>query len=75
MAKKKTSNTSTVKSGGLTKKGNYLLLGKHSYKISWLKNVTQRQAISILKGVGRDIGQINNAWKRANGLSIRNEDK
>ena len=74
MAKKKT-NTDAVKSVGITKKGNYLVLGEHHYKISWLKSVTEAHAIEILTKIGRDKNQIKNAHKRANGLSIRNEDK
>lgn len=69
MAKKRT-NTETI-----TKKGNYLKLGDHSYKIAWLKSVSEKHAIEILNGIGRDINQVKNAWKRANGLSVRNEDK
>lgn len=74
MPRKKT-NTTAKKSGGITKKGNYLLLGEYSYKISWLKSVTEAKAIEILTQIGRDKNQVKNAWKRANGFSIRNEDK
>jgi len=69
MAKKRTEKSN------ITKKGGYLVLGDHSYKISWLKSVTEKQAIKILSKVGRDVNQLKNAHKRANGLSIRNEDK
>ena len=53
----------------------YIELGEHKYKISWLRNVTERQAVNILSKVGRDVNQVKNAWKRANGLSVRNEDE
>jgi hypothetical protein len=75
MAKKKTENTTVNKSGGITKKGGYLLLGEHSYKIAWLKTVSEARAIELLTPIGRDINQLKNAHKRANGLSVRNEDK
>lgn len=77
MAKKKTTTTASApkKSGGIVKRGNYLILGEYSYKIAWLKSVPERVAIEILTKIGRDHNQIKNAWKRANGLSIRNEDK
>jgi hypothetical protein len=75
MAKKKTTTPTVTKSGGIVKKGNYLILGDHSYKIAWLKSVTESKAIEILKAIGRDTNQIKNAHKRANGLSVRNEDK
>ena len=74
MAKKK-QNPATVKSGGIVKKGDYLILGEHSYKIAWLKSVTESRAIELLTKIGRTTNQIKNAHKRANGLSIRNEDK
>ena len=75
MPTKKKTNAPAKKSGGITKKGNYLILGEHSYKIAWLKSVTEAKAIEILTKIGRDTNQIKNAHKRANGLSIRNEDK
>ena len=53
----------------------YIELGEHKYKISWLRNVTERQAVNILSKVGRDVNQVKNAWKRANGFSVRNEDE
>jgi len=53
----------------------YLELGNHFYKVSWLKSVTEKQAIKILCKIGRDINQVKNAHKRANGLSVRNQDK
>ena len=53
----------------------YIELGEHKYKINWLRNVTERQAVNILSKIGRDVNQVKNAWKRANGFSIRNEDE
>jgi len=75
-AKKKTTTPAAPKkSGGIIKKGNYLILGEYSYKIAWLKSVPEKVAIEILTKIGRDHNQIKNAHKRANGFSIRNEDK
>ncbi len=53
----------------------YIELGEHKYKINWLRSVTERQAVNILSKIGRDVNQVKNAWKRANGYSVRNEDE
>tara|TARA_R110002051_G_scaffold270256_1_gene330739 strand:- start:60 stop:254 length:195 start_codon:yes stop_codon:yes gene_type:complete len=55
----------------------YITLGKNLYKISWLKSVNQDKAIQILTHPKQDKprNQIVNAWKQANGLSVRNYSK
>lgn len=53
---------------------NDLKLGLVTYKIAWLKSVTEQKAISTLKFT-HDISQIRNAWKQANGKSVRNYTK
>lgn len=55
----------------------YIKLGKNLYKISWLKSVSQAKAIQILTHPvkNKPRNQIVNAWKQANGLSVRNYNK
>jgi len=54
---------------------NYIKLGEYSYKVSWLKSVTESHAVTVMTGAGRDKNQIVNAWKQANGKSVRTEPK
>lgn len=53
----------------------YIKLGDYSYKVSWLKSVTESHAVTVMTGAGRDKNQVVNAWKQANGKSVRNAPK
>jgi hypothetical protein len=53
-------------------KAKRLKLGDDDFNAEWLRSVSEDHAI---KSLGRAIGDINrvrNAWKQANGLSVRN---
>jgi hypothetical protein len=52
---------------------NVLYLGEDRFSIVWLKGVTEKQAVNLLKG-GHQVGQIRNAWKQANGFSVPKYD-
>jgi hypothetical protein len=48
-------------------------LGNERYSGSYLRSVTEAQAIKVFKH--KDRGQVVNAWKQANGLSVPNYTK
>ena len=50
-----------------------IFLGEERFNADWLKNVTENQAVLYLKA-GHKEGQIRNAWKQANGLSVPKYD-
>lgn len=56
-----------------TKKKNGVELGQIKYSVQFLKSVTEEKAIQSMPG--RDRNQVINAWKQANGLSVRNHEK
>lgn len=49
----------------------YLKLGEVKYNLTFLKGCAESYAISVLVKGGHDENQVRNAWKRANGLSVR----
>ncbi len=51
----------------------HIELGKHRISIAYLKGVTEQVAISKLLNIPRDT--VVNAWKSANGLSVKNYNK
>ena len=54
-------------------KSKYLEVGKTKFNREYLKSVTQRKAIKDYHPLDRD--HVVNAWKQANGLSVRNNRK
>lgn len=46
-------------------------LGGRRYNADWLRSVPEAQAVIMLKN-HCDISQIRNAWKQANGKTVRN---
>lgn len=48
-------------------------LGSNQYNAEWLRSVTEEQAVRRLRAT-KEPNQIKNAWKQANGLSVRNYD-
>jgi len=48
-------------------------LGKERFSGDWLRSVTEEQAIKRLPK--HDKNQVINAWKQANGLSVRTTQK
>lgn len=57
----------------LRSKDKYLEIGKTKFNIKYLKSVTERKAIKDYHPLDRD--HVVNAWKQANGLSVRNNRK
>lgn len=52
-------------------KSNTIELGGRRYNVKWLCSKTEQQAVNMLKS-SCDESQIRNAWKQANGKSVRN---
>ena len=52
-------------------KAKIIELAGQKYDADWLRNVPLSQAVSALKN-NHDKNQITNAWKQANGHSVRN---
>lgn len=50
-----------------------IYLGDDRFNADWLCSVTEQYAVLALKG-GHKTGQIRNAWKQANGLTVPNYD-
>ena len=55
-------------------KSNIIVLGGNKYNAEALKRVTEQLAVEALKHK-YEPNQIRNAWKQANGLSVRNYAK
>ena len=53
-----------------------ITLGKNVYNAIWLRSVSEDKAIRTLtRGKkGKPITQVRNAWKQANGKSVRNHE-
>lgn len=52
-----------------------LELGKEKYNADFLRTVSEEDAMRIFGGGKKsNKNQIKNAWKQANGLSVRNHD-
>lgn len=50
-------------------------LGKEKYNANFLRTVSEEDAMRILSGGKKaNKNQIKNAWKQANGKSVRNHD-
>lgn len=47
-------------------------LGDITYNAEWLRSVTEEQAVRAHRS--KDHNQVRNAWKQANGKSVRNHD-
>ena len=50
-------------------------LGGQRFNIAWLQSVTEDRAVEALKGSVEDPNRTRNAWKQANGVSVRNYTK
>jgi len=50
-------------------------LGEHRFNIAWLQSVTEDRAVQALSPNVEDPNRIRNAWKQANGVSVRNYTK
>lgn len=48
-------------------------LGKERYNADWLITITEEMAVRLIGG--KNTNQVRNAWKQANGKSIRNYSK
>lgn len=55
-------------------KSKTIILGENKYNADALRSVTEQQAVLALKHKCEP-NQIRNAWKQANGLSVRNYAK
>jgi hypothetical protein len=55
----------------MSAKSNSIDLGGRRYNGEWLRSMSEGEAVLRLKG-HCDINQIRNAWKQANGKSVRN---
>ncbi len=51
---------------------NKLKLGDNEYNCKWLRSVSEEQAVRTLPM--KEVGQVRNAWKQANGKSVRNHN-
>jgi hypothetical protein len=49
-----------------------LVLGDDNFNVEWLRSVSEDHAIKSLGRALKDINRVRNAWKQANGLSVRN---
>ena len=47
-----------------------ITLGKRKYNAVWLRTVSEQKAVQANRG--EDHNQVRNAWKQANGKSVRN---
>lgn len=55
-------------------KSKVIELAGQKYDADWLRSVPLNKAINVLKNC-HDKNQVTNAWKQANGLSVRNYNK
>ena len=53
----------------------YLKLGEVEYNLAFLKEYPESYVLKVLVKGGHDENQVRNAWKRANGLSIRSYEE
>lgn len=52
-----------------------LKLGEDDFNMAWLRSVTEDHAVKSLGVAIGDINRVRNAWKQANGLTVRNYEK
>ena len=51
-------------------------LSKEKYNADWLRSVTEEKAVKVLHfAAKKPKGQVLNAWKQANGKTVRNHKK
>lgn len=52
-----------------------LKLGDDDFNLEWLRSVSEDHAVKSLGNAIGDINRVRNAWKQANGVSVRNYSK